>query len=453
MMLGLLATVAAFAAACRSSSEPGSTITKVISYPDTVVLLVGDAPRPLSAFTIDSSRMSHAGQSWYNYGWAPITASFSSSDTGVVKVDGMAHATAVAPGEATITAAAGRASASTKVYVLRYQPALQFTELSVGLSAMCGRTLDDRVYCTTRAGYGPPPPEPTGAFGTAAHADRCRTWWQQPYTILYFYDRCSHIPLEVDGAHRFTAVAVGMAYDFPQTACGLDDAAAVWCWGTQPVRESQLPPMAAISATSDRSYCGLTTAGTALCWNLGRPPTMVDSTRRYTSLYASLGTACALDSTGAAWCWGGNQGGVLGDGTTTSHASPAPVNTQVRFTSIVIGADNDDTADLACGLDASGLAYCWGTGQTTPAAAVTTEHFVSIAIAWGRACGVTQAGTITCWTPNSASTTPGPTGTDWLRVFGGEYDMCGLAASGRAACWALNMSTGVWVVTDIPRGG
>ena len=119
---------------------------------------------------------------------------------------------------------------------------------------------------------------------------------------------------------------------------------------------------------------------------------------------------------------------------------------------------------FGCGLDAQGVAYCWGyngTGQlglgTTgggpfPLAPVqTAERFVSIAAGRGTACGITALGALVCWgrsligiRPTAERGVPttiampagmGPV----VRAFGGvRAAMCAVDASNVHACFGDN---------------
>src|SRR5439155_1223437 len=59
---------------------------------------------------------------------------------------------------------------------------------------------------------------------------------------------------------------------------------------------------------------------------------------------------------GAAYCWGDNGFGQLGDGTTTSQSSPVLVQAPagVSFAAVTGGVAH------TCGVTAAGIAYCWG---------------------------------------------------------------------------------------------
>ena len=76
----------------------------------------------------------------------------------------------------------------------------------------------------------------------------------------------------------------------------------------------------------------------------------------FSRLATSVIHSCALSTTGAAYCWGANTVGQLGDGTQTDRNVPTAVSMPVGVTFTAISAGQDHS----CGLTAQGAIYCWG---------------------------------------------------------------------------------------------
>src|SRR5687768_18485604 len=64
--------------------------------------------------------------------------------------------------------------------------------------------------------------------------------------------------------------------------------------------------------------------------------------------------SCGLDSDGVAYCWGLNDRGQLGDGTTTTRLTPTKVSTTLQFSTIAAGASH------TCAITLAGDSWCWG---------------------------------------------------------------------------------------------
>jgi alpha-tubulin suppressor-like RCC1 family protein len=89
---------------------------------------------------------------------------------------------------------------------------------------------------------------------------------------------------------------------------------------------------------------------------MGEPvatPTRVAGLQEWDAVVTGASFACALRS-GAAWCWGRNDAGQLGDGTQEIRIVPTRVAGGHRFTRITAGLSH------ACGLRADSIALCWG---------------------------------------------------------------------------------------------
>jgi alpha-tubulin suppressor-like RCC1 family protein len=66
--------------------------------------------------------------------------------------------------------------------------------------------------------------------------------------------------------------------------------------------------------------------------------------------------ACVLNSTGNILCWGSNNYGQLGDGSTTSQSIPTPVPNLPHIAAIGLGHAHS----CALGSASTGILYCWG---------------------------------------------------------------------------------------------
>jgi uncharacterized protein YjdB len=432
----------------------GPPVTLAV-FPDTAVLLVGDVPRQVAAEVPGPPAKTF-----------DVTAqvSWQSSAPGVAQVDAAGRVTAVSAGEATITATVTSTglSSSSKVYVLRYQPALDLVDWKTADVDACGLMRDGRAFCTawTRiyAAAG-------GPFGSTRPADRCRRAISDTHGSFWTVGRCSRVPLEVDGGHRFASLAVG-----PGAACAVDGAGDVWCWGAQPERVLGLSGVTSV-VSAGSSFCALDAAGLAWCWGSGglgqlgnggtassATPVAVAGGHRFRSLTAATGVVCGVDTDGVAWCWGVNAFGQLGDGTTVNRSSPVQVQTAVRFAGLALGTE------VSCGLDAAGKAWCWGArsgaaatpqGGFTPVAAPPTQSFRSLAVRAGLFCGITQASAVVCWGGGVDPSAPnaGPAGSDWAALSTDFDQTCGVTAAGGATCWTSRGASGTWTTADVPRGG
>ena len=70
---------------------------------------------------------------------------------------------------------------------------------------------------------------------------------------------------------------------------------------------------------------------------------------------AGSGNTCALTSAGAAWCWGGNSSGQVGDGSWGWRSVPGPVS------GLGSGVATIDTGgDHTCAVTTGGAVWCWG---------------------------------------------------------------------------------------------
>ena len=292
-------------------------------------------------------------------------------------------------------------------------------------------------------------------------------------------------PVDVSGLQSgVTAIAAGSRH-----TCALTSSGGVKCWGfniagglgdgtitdrTAPVDVVGLGSgVTAIAAGGYRS-CALTLSAGMKCWGdntyggLGdnskvqrtTPVDVVGLTAGVAAIATGFDHSCALTASGGVKCWGRNDFGLLGDGTT--NQSNTAIDTSGLTTGVIaIAAGSYHT----CVVTANGAAKCWGDNvngelgdnstlpRTTPVAVSGLTSGV-VAIAPGRfyTCALTNAGVMMCWGINARGelgdgTTDErhiPVATNLAAgvaaIAAGGTHTCAITTRGGVKCWGNNSS-------------
>jgi alpha-tubulin suppressor-like RCC1 family protein len=165
---------------------------------------------------------------------------------------------------------------------------------------------------------------------------------------------------------------------------------------------------------------------------------------------------CAIAPSQMLDCWGVNQHGKLGDGTTTNHLLATSVAGGLHFSRI------STSGDFNCGI-AAGAAYCWGdnngfalgdgtnTDRFVPTAVLGGISFAEISVGADHSCALIAAGEAYCWgisqfgavgdgtnANNRTSPVPVAGGFKFTKLISGYQHSCGIATTGATYCWGMN---------------
>jgi alpha-tubulin suppressor-like RCC1 family protein len=274
--------------------------------------------------------------------------------------------------------------------------------------------------------------------------------------------------------------------------CAITGAGAVKCWGDNiygqlgddetcgffcftPIDVSGLASGIQAVTAGDLHTCALTSGGGVKCWGYNGTGALGDGTTTdrhtpadvsgltsgITALAAGSAHTCALTSAGGVKCWGWNISGQLGDGTTTSSATPVDVS---GLSTGVIAIAAGDT--YTCALKSAGGVKCWGNngvgqlgdGQSCGNTCLfpvdvsgLTSGVTAISAGDGQTCALTTAHGAKCWGLNVVGEVGDGTTTDRyvpVDVFGldsgvaalaaGGFHTCALTSAGGAKCWGWN---------------
>lgn len=370
-------------------------------------LLVGDT-RQLTATARDANNVVVQNPSF----------TWTTSAPGVATVSNSGLVTAAGPGMAIITAATDSASATASVFVnaalraksldaggvfscavdpagatycwganslgsnfstpMAQAAGLAFDSVTVGGAHQCGLTPAGAIFC-----WGV---NERGQLGSRANDANCRIGPNHSYL-------CATTPVQASGS--YSQVSAGEDH-----TCAVTPAGAAWCWGLNDF--DQLGGVSAEICTSntligpDPRTCAST-------------PVPVASGLTFKQVSAGGRHSCGVTTAGAAYCWGDNRTGALGTGNNLPSQSPVPVAVAggLTFASISAGAG------YTCGVTTAGAAYCWGNdgngqlgngaaGSTNAPAVVagsTTWH--DVAAGWLHTCGTDTSGNAWCWGRNA----------------------------------------------------
>jgi alpha-tubulin suppressor-like RCC1 family protein len=278
----------------------------------------------------------------------------------------------------------------------------------------CGVTTDDRAYCWGSSDWG------QLGNGTNSGTDTCNT------------HPCNPRPTAVSGGLRFRHVSAG-----DQFTCGLTTGDRVYCWGRNESGQlgdgttttARLAPVAVAGGRSFRSVraggahtCAIATSRAAFCWGRNNSGQLGDgtTTQRLTPVRVSRALiwfqltggqlhTCGVTTDDHAYCWGDNRSGRLGDGTTVKKLKPTAISGGFLVRQVEAGFDH------TCAVAVTEYrAYCWGSNyagqlgdgttitRLTPMAVAGDRRFDNLSAGTAHTCAVTRGHRGVCWGANGA---------------------------------------------------
>jgi alpha-tubulin suppressor-like RCC1 family protein len=338
---------------------------------------------------------------------------------------------------------------------------LAFRQVSAGLEHTCGVTTADVGYC-----WGD---NRTGQLGNGTLDASTR-------------------PVPESGGLRFEQIMTGLNF-----SCGITTDDVAYCWGSNVFGQlgdgtsgtNRLTPVTVVGGrrfahirAGNNHTCAITPSGTGFCWGANFYGQLGDNTKiqrnapepvqggnlLYRQIHPAERHTCALATNDRAYCWGLNEDGQLGDGSTVQKLKPAPVAGGLRFRQVIAGgAGRSGFHSMSCGVATTARSYCWGdntNGQlgdgtklrrTVPTLVRGAHDFLELSANGLNACGATRDAAVYCWGFNGYGQLGDGTFADrsrptrivgtraFRRVDVGHFHTCAVTPTGRAFCWGSNI--------------
>jgi alpha-tubulin suppressor-like RCC1 family protein len=205
-------------------------------------------------------------------------------------------------------------------------------------------------------------------------------------------------------------------------------------------------------------------------------PVAVQGTTNVARLISGDDDYCALLASDHVSCWGFGGNGELGNGTTTNSDVPVTVSGMTTATTVA----SDDDGGSYCAVLSSGHVNCWGyndsgqlgngttTSSNVPVAAIGISKGVGMAGSpdGNSFCAVLSTGHLDCWGANGYGQLGNGTATNYTlpvlvknitkaaAVIGGDYGFCARLSTNHLSCWGYNaygeLGNGTTTSSDVP---
>nr|MCA8838198.1 hypothetical protein [Pseudomonadota bacterium] len=295
---------------------------------------------------------------------------------------------------------------------IRVGTATNWSQISAGGEHTCAINANDEIYCW---GAGA-----NGQLGLDATSD-------------------SNTPTKVGTATNWAQVSAGSSHTCAINVLGATFKTAtgeLYCWGNGANGRLGI----AQDATSDSNT-----------------PTKVGTATNWTQISAGGAHTCAINIFNELYCWGGGANGRLGIALSDTDDRHTPTKVGIIPNWAQVSAGSEHT----CAINASGALYCWGGGfngrlgialsdtddRTIPTKVGTATNWSQISVGLFHTCAINASGALYCWgaggsgelglndTAGRTIPTQVGTATNWAQISNGNQYTCATNTTGQLHCW------------------